>query len=558
MKQYFLKIPFLLLVVFDCGYGQVFAQNPDWPIVPNLQNFTTVGSTGSVMPGSYSTPYFASNCAQDASGNLMFYVVDEKIFDNTGALIGSTTASWRHHAKDILIIPDPNDCDARLVLTAYVDLLVGPSSGYYHWFLDVTRVSKTGSTLTVQPNVFSYTLTGNDNAFISMTISQPDINGNRRWYLVTSYAAWQFSISSSGINYVSNYLLGFIGGPTDVEISPLGDRLMWADAGNHFELYWIMLNPSSGSFLTLGNRPLSITGAYQAYGLEFIDNSNVLVSASKTSSTGVGSGVFQCTFGNPIATQVSANAAYSTSQLEKAIDGKIYAASATDLWGYNPSGGSTVTVVTSVTSNHFFNPGNFLFYSLPKQLDYENYLTVFGCPCPLDVTITGVYNVSLTESSTWIKTTGTCAIAANATVKLDADPVLGYVELKPGFSADAFQNVIFVAQAFNGCALGAPLRPSDERLEELEPAPNLGAENQNASIYPNPTNADFTLQFSMLVESEVVVTVIDLTGRSLLQTTLKQGESRRTCSLGTFPSGIYIVRASTNGKPIWTGKVVKE
>lgn len=557
MNQIFLKSLCLSLVLWGSGTGYLSAQNPDWPIVPNLNHFTTTGGGSASMPAGIPFPYFASNAAQDAYGNLEFYVVDEHIYDNNGILIGSTMPY--PNGKDILILPDPNDCDARLVLTAYVDLLVGPSSGNYHWFLFATRVKKTGTTWTVQPNVFNHTITGNDNRFMSMVLSQPDGNGDRYWYVVTSGYATSFKISNTGINYVSSYTLGFIGGPTDAEISPSGDRLMWADAGNNFELYWITLNPGNGAFLTFGNRPLNVTGAYQAFGLEFVDNSNVLVSALKTSVGGLSSGVFQCTFGNPVATQVSSNASYAQSHLEKALDGKIYAASATGLWGIDPGTSVVASITETVSSDYFgspFFPSNY-YFALPKQLDYENYSMIFAC-CQPTVTITGNYAVPLTESQTWIKSSGTCTIASGSNVKLDADPLNGYVELNQGFFADGFQNLVFVAQAFNGCLPGAPLRPSDNSPEERALASPARVTSSGASIFPNPTNADFTLQFDEAFESDVLVTVMDLTGRTILQTNLLRGVSRQTFSLVNSPSGIYVVRAFNLGKPIWTGKVVKE
>lgn len=70
MHQQFLKIYGLLWAVLGLGYGQGFAQNPDWPIVPNLQHFTSGGSTGTPVTGTYPTPYHASNSAQDASANF--------------------------------------------------------------------------------------------------------------------------------------------------------------------------------------------------------------------------------------------------------------------------------------------------------------------------------------------------------------------------------------------------------------------------------------------------------------------------------------------------------
>ncbi|MFN0214093.1 MAG: T9SS type A sorting domain-containing protein [Saprospiraceae bacterium] len=553
MNQYFLKNILLLLAAWGCGNGQLIAQNPDWPIVPTLQHFTTLGvpPSSSTMPGTYTTPYFASNCAQDEYGNLMFYVVNEKIYDNTGNFIGSTAGLfWDSNGKDILIVPDPNDCNSRLVLSAYADIITPQGgSSYYKWFLDATRVSKTG---VVQPNIFSYPIGGNDNYFMSMVLSQPESNGDRFWYVVTSGFVTKFKITSGGINLIGNVPLGYIAQPTDAEISPTGDRLMWTEASNNFhELRW--MDPNTWA---LSSSPLVFASQYQAYGLEFMDNASVLVSATKTSGIGPSSGIFKYDFINS-ASQVVANAAYAESQLEKALDGNIYAASAGGLLGIGPSG--TTTIPGAVQSNYFggsFTPLNY-YYSLPKQLDYENYSTVFAC-CPPNVTITGVYSVPLTESQTWIKTFGACSIAAGFTVKLDADPVAGYVELNTGFEANASLNVVFIAQAFNGCAPGAPLRPQAGIRDDIALQAAVGVENATFRLFPNPTTGEATLEFDQATPISGSILVSDLMGRTISQETFDAGSSQHRISLGNAPSGIYIVRVLDGGKVLWSGKLVKE
>lgn len=81
---------------------------------------------------------------------------------------------------------------------------------------------------------------------------------------------------------------------------------------------------------------------------------------------------------------------------------------------------------------------------------------------------------------------------------------------------------------------------------------------QSVGIYPNPTSDNFTIEFGKSFTSNILVKVMDLMGRTLLQTTLPAGESRQILSLGQCPSGVYVLSASSNGKPIWIGKVLKE
>ncbi len=86
----------------------------------------------------------------------------------------------------------------------------------------------------------------------------------------------------------------------------------------------------------------------------------------------------------------------------------------------------------------------------------------------------------------------------------------------------------------------------------------LGVKESSVRVFPNPTSSDFTLQFDETFDSEMLVTVMDLTGRNVLQVNLLKGKTSHTFSLENYPSGIYLVRASIAGKSIWTGKVVKE
>ncbi|MDO8367541.1 MAG: T9SS type A sorting domain-containing protein [Saprospiraceae bacterium] len=556
MKKNFSKSLWLLLAVWICGYCSITAQNPDWPIVPNLVHFNSGGGSPSGFSGSlgsYTTPYFAANSAHDASGNLMFYVVNENIYDSGGNPIGSTGQSSGSNGKDILILPDPKDCDDRLILSGNMDIIPNGGAHYHVCHLNATRVSKTGA---VQPNVFSYTIFGNDNYFMSMVLSKPKPNGDRIWYVVTSSGAHQFNISTSGITFGSDiHFISFIAEPTDAEVSPSGDRLAWSNASinaSSSELRWVNLNPN-GSFGSLGGRFLSNLYWCKAYGLEFVNNSEVLVAAKLGGGSG-SSGIFKCDF-ITLTAPVSTNAAYAESQLEKALDGNIYAASSTGLWGI----GTPTPINVTVKSNYFGNVfvPSILYYSLPKQLDYENYADVFGC-CPPNVTITGIYSKPLTESQTWIKTLGACSIAAGFTVKLDADPLNGYVELNPGFEANAALNVVFIAQAFNGCAPGAPLRPLPGVRDDNTPQPELKIENATFNLYPNPTSGDVTLEFDQATPTAVNIVVSDLLGRSISQEMLDAGSSQHRISLSSAPSGIYLVRVLDGGRLLWSGKLVKE
>lgn len=80
----------------------------------------------------------------------------------------------------------------------------------------------------------------------------------------------------------------------------------------------------------------------------------------------------------------------------------------------------------------------------------------------------------------------------------------------------------------------------------------------DATLFPNPTSGDVTIRFKEALEAETQVSVMDLTGRTILQTIAEKGQSNLNLSLDSYPAGIYLVRALRSGRAVWAEKVVKE
>jgi hypothetical protein len=81
---------------------------------------------------------------------------------------------------------------------------------------------------------------------------------------------------------------------------------------------------------------------------------------------------------------------------------------------------------------------------------------------------------------------------------------------------------------------------------------------QEARLFPNPTTGSFTLEFDAPLPAETQVTVLDLTGRTVARGTAQAHENSLPLSLQNCPAGVYVVRALCEGRPVWSGKVVKE
>jgi len=80
----------------------------------------------------------------------------------------------------------------------------------------------------------------------------------------------------------------------------------------------------------------------------------------------------------------------------------------------------------------------------------------------------------------------------------------------------------------------------------------------SAILSPNPTSGEMTLEFGKPLESEAQISIMDLTGRMIQQIGVASGQISQTLSIRSCPPGIYLVRAISNGKTIWIGRVVKE
>lgn len=80
----------------------------------------------------------------------------------------------------------------------------------------------------------------------------------------------------------------------------------------------------------------------------------------------------------------------------------------------------------------------------------------------------------------------------------------------------------------------------------------------SATLFPNPTSGDLTLEFGQALEAEAQISIMDLTGRVVELIQVGVGQKTQSLSIAQQPAGIYLVHARSQGNPIWMGKVVKE
>ena len=84
------------------------------------------------------------------------------------------------------------------------------------------------------------------------------------------------------------------------------------------------------------------------------------------------------------------------------------------------------------------------------------------------------------------------------------------------------------------------------------------AHQNGIHIFPNPTSGELILQFSGTPPNNSIVQMIDLYGRLLKEEKLEPGRQTHTLSLATFTTGVYFVKVTENGMPVWMEKVIKQ
>ncbi|MBK7691736.1 MAG: T9SS type A sorting domain-containing protein [Bacteroidetes bacterium] len=154
--------------------------------------------------------------------------------------------------------------------------------------------------------------------------------------------------------------------------------------------------------------------------------------------------------------------------------------------------------------------------------------------CDIDITIsTSPYSNFLTQSQTYIRTSGTVIIDSGSHVKFDAEPT-SYVQMNPGFLAKTTS--VFVAQAFNGCSAGAP----QLKATKNENNGSMSTLSDGIFVYPNPTTGHITIEFPPELKK---VGLFDMMGQKVMEIDLSNAKSQYDLDIGRLANGVYILTA---------------
>nr|MBA2584819.1 hypothetical protein [Bacteroidota bacterium] len=126
-----MKKTLLLLVLMLVSITAAFTQNSVWSLPgqygkfnPNLVLFPLPTPTLNLPDYLYyqgQRANFSHNAMQDAQGNLLFFIVDDKIYDRNGFLIDEMKISGIkvRGSQEICIVPVPGSCTRYYIFSNY-------------------------------------------------------------------------------------------------------------------------------------------------------------------------------------------------------------------------------------------------------------------------------------------------------------------------------------------------------------------------------------------------------------------------------------------------------
>jgi hypothetical protein len=180
---------------------------------------------------------------------------------------------------------------------------------------------------------------------------------------------------------------------------------------------------------------------------------------------------------------------------------------------------------------------------------------VAASACISNITITGAYNRPFTQSGSWIVSSGQTTVSATSSVKLDANPGSGFVELKPAAATDFFQAAptaasgVFVAQALDGCGAQVPTRITGNPLEKNGSDANSGPEinSSKLEVLPNPAKGVFVVSAGFDL-TNAKIQLMSLNGAMQQISIQDMGVRQRRIICRSLSPGFYLIKVIKNGK----------
>lgn len=162
--------------------------------------------------------------------------------------------------------------------------------------------------------------------------------------------------------------------------------------------------------------------------------------------------------------------------------------------------------------------------------------------CESNIVITGNYSTPLTESASWIKSSGQTIINSSATVTLDADDT-SYVLLQPIVATDYFLSAPSTATAFfkavtqDGCNGVAGKPTQRNNVSDAREA------NKHFEVYPNPSTNYWFISHASNNNEPLAASLYSFDGRLIWQGICTYPYR---VDAGNIPNGMYLLQLKTS------------
>lgn len=422
-----MKKSILILIWVYClaSISTIAQQNHVWSLPSDFYKFPS-GPIQNLptTPGYYGglSAHYSHNAIGDKNGNILFFVVDGVLYDNSGALVDYVSLpsnssnfngiNYLAYGDACTIVPNPYNCQEYYIFGVDYSNLQSLASFMYPVFLKYDVSVPTSSNNIIPKYEFSNlfpSLTTNKGARISFAATDINVNGSR--YVLYSDGRYinKFEITPSGLNFlgsitipIADYSESFVGVELEIINYNNGYRLavpFYKDINSNDQYESVYVVDLDQNLNVIPNTEKVFDYPYQVNtdkiipaGLEFSPNGDYLY-FSHTPSSMFPSSVDRIDLNtqtvvplkNIIPSLSLVENDFSQSFIEMGLDGNLYLASINGLSIIqNPDLGGTGFIYNYIPLNNYqpycsgvLPDQKYHRYTLPDQIDGMDYKAYF-------------------------------------------------------------------------------------------------------------------------------------------------------------------------------------
>ena len=265
----------LIITIFTLSFINIYAQNSVWSVPPYYKDIAQIVPLPTVLPpglGYTGNPATnASNAMQDANGDLLFFIVDDEIFDKEGYMIGnlswiSSPSNQVKGTSEIAIIPQPGNCSVYYIVTAGSEDYNSTNGNKKPYLakldfsqasdLNTSRLGRLTQCVSIQ-SILPSTATpvvGQPvrQANVYMAASKLRNDNSRLVFISTPYRLYRFKVDVNGFHYENDIdiLTGVAGGIPSYTIWRAEMELI--EKGSNYRLAFVRRGLVNGSSVGVG------------------------------------------------------------------------------------------------------------------------------------------------------------------------------------------------------------------------------------------------------------------------------------------------------------------